>query len=39
MTVWNDAGRASHLAHNTWMANTAILMHLNERETGDPARD
>lgn len=39
MTVWNDAERASHLAHNTWMANTAVLMHLNERATGDPARD
>jgi SAM-dependent methyltransferase len=39
VTVWNDAQRASHLAQNTWMANTAVLMHLNERATGDPARD
>ncbi|HVE73278.1 MAG TPA: methyltransferase domain-containing protein [Thermoanaerobaculia bacterium] len=39
MTVWNDESHASHLAHNTWMANTAVLMHLNERATGDPARD
>lgn len=38
-TVWNDAGHASQLAHATWMANTAVLMHLNERATGDPARD
>jgi 2-polyprenyl-3-methyl-5-hydroxy-6-metoxy-1,4-benzoquinol methylase len=39
MTVWNDAGHAHQLAHATWMANTAVLMHLNERATGDPARD
>ncbi|HYC90243.1 MAG TPA: class I SAM-dependent methyltransferase [Thermoanaerobaculia bacterium] len=39
MTVWNDAEHARDLAHNTWMANTAVLMHLNERATGDPARD
>lgn len=39
MTVWNDAGHAEQLAHATWMANTAVLMHLNERATGDPARD
>jgi SAM-dependent methyltransferase len=39
MTVWNDAGHAQQLAHATWMANTAVLMHLNERATGDPARD
>lgn len=38
-TVWNDAQRAEHLAHRTWMAHTAVLMHLNERATGDPARD
>jgi SAM-dependent methyltransferase len=38
-TVWNDADHAKHLAHATWMANTAVLMHLNERATGDPARD
>ena len=39
MTVWDDAQRSSQLAHSTWMANTAVLMHLNERATGDPARD
>lgn len=39
MTVWNDAGHAEQLAHATWMNNTAVLMHLNERATGDPARD
>ncbi|HVG24145.1 MAG TPA: methyltransferase domain-containing protein [Thermoanaerobaculia bacterium] len=39
MTVWNDEQRARHLAGATWMANTAVLMHLNERATGDPARD
>ena len=39
MTVWNDEQRSEHLAHATWMANTAVLMHLNERATGDPARD
>jgi 2-polyprenyl-3-methyl-5-hydroxy-6-metoxy-1,4-benzoquinol methylase len=39
MTVWNDEQRSQELAHTTWMANTAVLMHLNERATGDPARD
>ncbi|HEX8252642.1 MAG TPA: class I SAM-dependent methyltransferase [Thermoanaerobaculia bacterium] len=39
MTVWNDAEFAERLAHANWMANTAVLMHLNERATGDPARD
>jgi len=39
MTVWNDEQRSKNLAHTTWMANTAVLMHLNERATGDPARD
>jgi SAM-dependent methyltransferase len=39
VTVWNDEERAKQLAHATWMANTAVLMHLNERATGDPACD
>jgi SAM-dependent methyltransferase len=39
MTVWNDASYSARLAHANWMANTAVLMHLNERATGDPARD
>ena len=39
MTVWNDADFTDRLAHANWMANTAVLMYLNERATGDPARD
>ncbi len=39
MTVWNDAHFTDRLAHANWMANTAVLMYLNERATGDPARD
>ena len=39
MTVWNDADYTNRLAHANWMANMAVLMHLNERATGDPARD
>jgi SAM-dependent methyltransferase len=39
VTVWNDAQFAERLAHANWMGNTAVLMHLNERATGDPARD
>jgi SAM-dependent methyltransferase len=39
MTVWNDPHYTQRLAHANWMANTAVLMHLNERATGDPARD
>jgi SAM-dependent methyltransferase len=39
VTVWNDAQFTERLAHVNWMANTAVLMHLNERATGDPARD
>ncbi|HYC60212.1 MAG TPA: class I SAM-dependent methyltransferase [Thermoanaerobaculia bacterium] len=39
MTVWNDADYTKRLAHANWMANTAVLMYLNERATGDPARD
>ena len=39
MTVWNNAHYTQRLAHANWMANTAVLMHLNERVTGDPARD
>jgi SAM-dependent methyltransferase len=39
MTVWNDEGRSRHLAAANWMAHTSVLMYLNERATGDPARD
>src|SRR5687767_3574636 len=31
VTVWNDATHSDLLAHTTWMANTAVQMHLNER--------
>src|SRR5947207_8013983 len=36
---WGDAGFTHTLAGVSWMASTAVLMHLNERATGDPARD
>ena len=39
MTVWNDAHFTDRLAHANWMAHTSVLMYLNERATGDPARD
>lgn len=39
MTVWNDASFTQRLVHANWMGNTAVLMHLNERATGDPARE
>ena len=39
MTVWNDEEHSRHLAAANWMAHTSVLMHLNERATGDPARD
>jgi 2-polyprenyl-3-methyl-5-hydroxy-6-metoxy-1,4-benzoquinol methylase len=39
MTVWNDQDRSRHLAAANWMAHTSVLMHLNERTTGDPARN
>lgn len=39
MTVWNDEEHARDLAHSTWMANVAVLMYLNERATGHPARN
>jgi len=39
VTVWNDAEYSQRLTHANWMANTAVLMYLNERATGDPARD
>jgi SAM-dependent methyltransferase len=39
MTIWNDAQFTGRLAHANWMAHTSVLMHLNERATGDPARD
>ena len=36
---WGDASFTHTLAETSWMASTAVLMHLNERATGDPARD
>ena len=39
MTCWNDAAHTHALRQTSWMAHTAVLMHLNERATGDPARD
>lgn len=39
MTVWNDAAFTERLAHANWMSHTSVLMYLNERATGDPARD
>lgn len=39
MTVWDDAAFTAKLAHANWMANPAIQIHLNERATGDPARE
>lgn len=39
MTVWNDEEFSRRLAHANWMSNVAVQMHLNERATGDPARD
>lgn len=39
MTVWNDPLFTSRLAHANWMSNIAVLAHLNERATGDPARE
>jgi SAM-dependent methyltransferase len=39
MTVWNDEDRSRQLAATNWMAHPSVLMHLNERATGDPARN
>jgi SAM-dependent methyltransferase len=36
---WGSAEFTHTLAEVSWMASTAVLMHLNERATGDPARD
>ncbi len=39
MTVWNSAEFTHNLRQVNWMAPVAVLMHLNERAAGDPARD
>ena len=36
---WGSADFTHTLSQVNWMASTAVLMHLNERSTGDPARD
>lgn len=36
---WGSSDFTHTLAEISWMASTAILMHLNERATGDPARE
>src|SRR6266852_902673 len=36
---WGSAEYTHTLGEVSWMASTAVLMHLNERATGDPARD
>jgi SAM-dependent methyltransferase len=36
---WGDAAFTHTLADVSWMASTAVLMHLNARATGDAARD
>ncbi|MGZ7079152.1 MAG: class I SAM-dependent methyltransferase [Thermoanaerobaculia bacterium] len=36
---WGSAEFTHTLAEVSWMASMAVLMHLNERATGDPARD
>ena len=37
--LWGSADYTHRLGEVSWMASTAVLMHLNERATGDPARD
>jgi SAM-dependent methyltransferase len=39
VSVWNDAHFTHSLANASWMANVAVLAHLNERATGDPVRE
>lgn len=36
---WGDAAFTHALADASWMASVPVLMHLNERATGDRARD
>jgi SAM-dependent methyltransferase len=36
---WGSPEFTHTLAEIGWMASTAVLMHINERATGDPARD
>ena len=36
--LWESADYTHRLGEVSWMASTAVLMHLNERATGDPAR-
>src|SRR5258708_38890696 len=36
---WGSREFTHTLAEIGWMASTAVLMYINERSTGDPARD
>ena len=36
---WGSSEFTHTLRQVSWMASTSVLMHLNERSTGDPARD
>jgi SAM-dependent methyltransferase len=36
---WGDAALVHQLTQIDWMASPAVLLHLNERATGHPARD
>lgn len=37
--LWGDAGFTHAMAERSWMAPLPVLLHLNERSTGHPARD
>jgi SAM-dependent methyltransferase len=37
--LWSDAAFTHRLSEVSWMAALPVLLHLNERSTGDPARD
>src|SRR5439155_7992789 len=37
--LWGNEDFTSRLAEVTWMAAAPVLLHLNERATGDPMRD
>ena len=37
--LWGDEAFTARLAEVQWMAALPVLLHLNERATGNPARD
>ena len=39
MSRWDSAEFTEELRHASWMAAVPVLMYLNERATGDPARE